>query len=77
MNNGTVYTETVVWSAPERYVADAPYQIAIVDLGERRVTARIFGERVAIGDRVEFVELRDEVAYFRKELAADERRLKT
>jgi len=73
VKNGTVYTETVVWSAPERYVADAPYQIAIVDLGERRVTARVLGERVAIGDRVEFVEERDGVAWFRKELAADER----
>ena len=69
---GTVYTETVVWSAPERWVADAPYQIAIVDVGDRRVTARIVGERVAIGDVVEFVEERDGVAYFRKELATDE-----
>jgi uncharacterized OB-fold protein len=72
MNNGTVYTETVVWSPPERYVNDAPYQIAIVDLGDRRVTARILGERVAIGDRVEFVEERDGVGYFRKEMATDE-----
>ena len=64
MNKGTVYTETVVWSPPERYVKDAPYQIAIVDLGDRRLTARILGDRVAIGDAVEFVELRDEVPYF-------------
>ena len=66
MKTGTVYTETVVWSPPEMYVKDAPYQIAIVDLGERRVTARILGDRVAIGDAVEFVESRDEVPYFRK-----------
>ena len=66
MKAGTVYTETVVWSPPEMYVKDAPYQIAIVDLGERRVTARILGDRVAIGDAVEFVESRDEVPYFRK-----------
>jgi uncharacterized OB-fold protein len=72
MKNGTVYTETVVWSPPERYVNDAPYQIAIVDLGDRRVTARIVGERVRIGDAVTFVELRDEVPYFRRELATDE-----
>ncbi|MGA3026103.1 MAG: OB-fold domain-containing protein [Bryobacteraceae bacterium] len=64
MKTGTVYTETVVWSPPERYVNDAPYQIAIVDLGDRRVTARILGDRVAIGDAVTFVELRDEVPYF-------------
>jgi len=66
MTNGTVYTETVVWSPPEMYVNDAPYQIAIVDLGDRRVTARILGERVAIGDAVEFVESRNEVPHFRK-----------
>jgi uncharacterized OB-fold protein len=69
MKNGTVYTETVVWSPPERYVNDAPYQIAIVDLGERRVTARILGDRVAIGDPVEFLESRDEVPYFRRSAA--------
>ena len=66
MSKGTVYTETVVWSPPERYVADAPYQIAIVDLGERRVTARVLGERIAIGDAVELVEERDGVAWWRK-----------
>ena len=66
MTTGTVYTETVVWSPPEMYVKDAPYQIAIVDLGDRRVTARILGERVAIGDAVEFVESRNEVPYFRR-----------
>jgi len=66
MKTGTVYTETVVWSPPEMYVNDAPYQIAIVDLGDRRITARILGDRVAIGDAVEFVESRNEVPYFRK-----------
>jgi uncharacterized OB-fold protein len=69
MKTGTVYTETVVWSAPERYVSDAPYQIAIVDLGDRRVTARILGERVAIGDSVTFVELRDEVPCYRRSVS--------
>ena len=29
---GTVYTETVVHSAPEAYVSEAPYQIAIIAL---------------------------------------------
>jgi hypothetical protein len=54
---GTVYTETVVHLAPEAFAADVPYQVAIVDLGEHgRVTARIRGERVAIGDRVKEVE---------------------
>jgi len=66
MTTGTVYTETVVWSPPEMYVNDAPYQIAIVDLGDRRVTARILGERVAIGDAVELVEERNGVEYYGK-----------
>lgn len=65
---GTVYTETVVHSAPEQYTADAPYQIAIVllDTGER-LTARIDGERVAIGDAVSLLEYRNQVPYFKKQ----------
>ncbi len=67
LTGGTVYTETVVWSPPEAYVNDAPYQLAIVDLDEGgRLTARILGDRVEIGDRVEFAEDRNGVAYFRK-----------
>ena len=34
--SGTVYTETVVYSAPEAFAAEAPYQTAIVDAGRRR-----------------------------------------
>ncbi|HWQ56614.1 MAG TPA: OB-fold domain-containing protein [Bryobacteraceae bacterium] len=65
---GTVYTETVVYSAPEAFAKDAPYQTAIITLEEGgRVTARIVGERVAIGDRVVRVELRDEVPYFKRQ----------
>ena len=64
---GTIYTETVVWSAPEQYLADAPYQLAIVTLEVgKRLTARVLGERVAIGDAVEFVESRNGTAYFQK-----------
>jgi uncharacterized OB-fold protein len=64
---GTVYTETVIYSAPEAFVKDAPYQTAIVALdGDRRVTGRVLGERVSIGDRVEETETRDGVPYFRK-----------
>ncbi|HVT94045.1 MAG TPA: OB-fold domain-containing protein [Bryobacteraceae bacterium] len=62
-----VYTETVVWSPPEQYAGDAPYQLAIVDpdRGKRR-TVRISGERVSIGDSVEFAEERAGVEYYRK-----------
>lgn len=66
---GTIYTETIVFSAPEQYVNDAPYQLAIVDLDEGgRVTARIVPEsgRVQIGDRVVFAQERQGVAFYAK-----------
>jgi uncharacterized OB-fold protein len=67
MRTGTVYTETVIYSAPEAFAKDAPYQSAIVSLdGGGRVTGRILGDRVAIDDRVREVEDRDGVPYFRK-----------
>ncbi len=64
---GTVYTETVIYSAPEAFLDDVPYQTAIVTLDHGgRVTGRILGDRVAIDDRVQQVEVRDGVPYFRK-----------
>ena len=67
LGNGTVYTETVVWSPPEAYVKDVPYQLAIVELeGGKRITGRIDGDRAQIGDRVDFLEFRNEVPFFRK-----------
>lgn len=70
-SDGVIYTETVVYSAPEQYSADAPYQLAIVELDSGgRLTARVLGkapeERAYIGDRVTFVEERNGVAYYRK-----------
>jgi len=66
---GTTYTETVVYSPPEAYVNDVPYQLAIVELaGGRRVTGRVDGERVQIGDRVQFAEFRNNVPFFKKQL---------
>ena len=64
---GTVYTETVVHMAPEQFVSEAPYQIAIVTFtdGHRR-TVRVFGERVQIGDAVEFVEDRNGIPFYRR-----------
>ena len=64
---GTIYTETVVYSAPEAFLADVPYQTAIVTLDSGgRVTGRILGERVAIDDRVARVEVREGVPFFKK-----------
>jgi uncharacterized OB-fold protein len=71
LTDGIVYTETIVHSPPEQFAADAPYQVAIIDIaGGRRVTVRIVGkephERARIGDRVTFVEERNGVAYYRR-----------
>jgi uncharacterized OB-fold protein len=69
MRSGTVYTETVIYSAPEAFAAEAPYQTAIVSLDRGgRVTVRIAGDRVAIGDRVVEAELREGVGFFAKKL---------
>ena len=67
MRSGTVYTETVIYSAPEAFVNEAPYQTAIVTLdGGGRVTGRIEGDRVQIDDRVVEVGERGGVPHFRK-----------
>ena len=64
---GTVYTETVVYTAPPAFEKDVPYQVAIVSLdGGGRVTGRVAGERVSIDDRVALAETRDGVPFFRK-----------
>ncbi len=65
--SGTVYSETVVYSPPEQFVADAPYQLAIISLAAGgRLTGRIAGDRVQIGDAVDFAEFRDGIPFFRK-----------
>ena len=64
---GVIYTETVVHSAPEQFVHEAPYQIAIVTLEDgTKITGRIRGETVHIGDAVEFIERVDGVPHFAK-----------
>jgi uncharacterized OB-fold protein len=67
MKTGVIYTETVIYSAPEAFTKDVPYQTAIVTLdGGGRVTGRILGDRVSIDDRVIEVEERDGVPFFQK-----------
>ncbi|MBK5292448.1 MAG: OB-fold domain-containing protein [Acidobacteriia bacterium] len=64
---GIVYTETMIHSAPEAFASQAPYQIAIITLnGGGRITARLSGEAVRIGDAVGFLEYRDGIPFFRK-----------
>ena len=65
--NGVIYTETMIHAAPEQFVKDAPYQLVIVTLEDgKRLTARVTGDRVAIGDRVESAESRDGIPFFKK-----------
>lgn len=67
MRTGTVYTDTIVRAAPEKFASEAPYQVIIVTLdGDGRVTARVQGETLAIGDRVIEAEPRAGVPYFQK-----------
>jgi uncharacterized OB-fold protein len=67
MKTGTVYTETVVHIAPDAFKDQAPYQVAIISFDDgTRVTARIEGERVAIGDAVVETHSDEGVCFFRK-----------
>ena len=69
---GFVYTETVVYAAPEQFVGDAPYQLAIISLASGgRLTGRIAGDRAQIGDPVDFVEFRNGIPFFQKTPARD------
>jgi uncharacterized OB-fold protein len=64
---GIVYTETVIHSAAEAYQSEVPYQIAIVTLDDgSRVTGRVRGERVRIGDAVERLHDRAGVPQFQR-----------
>ncbi|HLX41989.1 MAG TPA: OB-fold domain-containing protein [Bryobacteraceae bacterium] len=64
---GVIYTETLIHAAPQQFVADAPYQLVIVTLDSgRRLTARMIGDRVQIGDAVDFAEDRGGIPFFRK-----------
>jgi uncharacterized OB-fold protein len=81
VRTGVIYTETVIYSAAEAFAAEVPFQTAIVTLDKAtlddappdesahkppRLTCRILGDRVAIGDRVVEAEPRDGVPFFQK-----------
>jgi uncharacterized OB-fold protein len=64
---GVVYTETIIYSAPPKYLNEVPYQIAIIEMENgRKMTVRIVGDQVATGDHVAFAEFRNEVPCFKK-----------
>ena len=66
---GTVYTETVVFSPPEAYVNDVPYQLAIVELedGTKTTGAHRRRARLRLATACTFVEIRNDVPYFQKQ----------
>ena len=65
--DGVIYTETIVHAPPEQFAADAPYQLVVVTLDAGgRLTTRIDGDRVQIGDAVEFVEFRNGIPFYKK-----------
>jgi len=67
MRTGTIYTETTVHIAPEAFQKDVPYQIAIVELDDgAKLTARIAGAPVKIGDRVVETGQQNSVCFFEK-----------
>lgn len=63
----TVYTETVVHLAAPAFAAEAPYQVVIVTRDDNtRVTGRVEGQAVQIGDKVTEASVREGVPFFRK-----------
>ena len=69
MSGGVIYTETLVHSAPEQFVSEAPYQLIIVTLDSTgtKITGRMNPpDRVVIGDHVDFDHDRNGTPYFRK-----------
>ena len=67
MKTGTIYTETTVHIAPEAFLKDVPYQIAIVELADgTKLTARIDGDPVKIGDHVVETGQQNSVCFFHK-----------
>jgi len=62
---GTVYSETTLYAAAEPFEKDLPFQIAIIELEDGvRLTARIRGRKVEIGDPVREAEERGGVFFF-------------
>ena len=65
--NGTVYSHTTLHAAAEPFEKDLPFQIALIELDEGpRLTARIDGGAVAIGDAVSLRAQRDGICFFAK-----------
>jgi uncharacterized OB-fold protein len=69
----TVYTETTVHLAAPAFAAEAPYQVVIITRDDNtRVTGRVEGPEIKIGDEVVEAFVREGVPFFRKVGARDE-----
>ena len=63
----TVYTETTVHLAPPAFAAEAPYQVVIITRDDNtRVTGRVEGSALKIGDEVAEASVREGVTFFRR-----------
>ena len=64
---GKVYSHTTLHAAAQPFEKDLPFQMAIIELEEGpRLTARIEGAPVAIGDSVQVAREADGVWFFTK-----------
>ena len=62
---GTVYSCTTLHAAAAPFEKDLPFQIAIIELEEGpRLTVRIEGQKVKIGDKVQQVTERNGIQFF-------------
>jgi uncharacterized OB-fold protein len=62
---GTVYSCTTLHAAATPFEKDLPFQIAIIELQEGpRLTARIEGQKIKIGDKVKQIAERNGVQVF-------------
>lgn len=62
---GTVYSCTMLHASATPFEKNLPFQIAIIELEEGpRLTARIQGQKVKIGDKVKQVEEKNGVQVF-------------
>ncbi|MBI3667246.1 MAG: OB-fold domain-containing protein [Acidobacteria bacterium] len=62
---GCVYSCTTLYAAAEKFEKDLPFQIAIIELDDGpRLTARISGRPVEIGDAVTHLHEQEGVHFF-------------
>ena len=62
---GRIYSCTTLYASAEPFEKELPFQIAIIELEDGpRLTARIRGNAVNIGDQVQYLEQKEGVYFF-------------